>query len=282
LGVHIDENADSCLENTLAAPPPGQNNVWYRHSESNTVLIFVHGVLSDSRSCWLSSREPGVYWPHLIATDSAFDDIGIYLGGYYTTIDAGRYEIRNAADELLAAINRGGSGSVLSRDRIIFVCHSTGGIVVRYILTNNDHLFSNKTVGLVLIASPSFGSRWADRAKWLTSLYGHSVGEQLASGHWTLREIDAQFKNLVNERRIPKLVGVEAYENHFIIHRRWLPDRQVVVTEESAGRYFGAPILLRNTDHFTSVKPTSRKHPTYELLADFFERNFGIDVIQSS
>jgi hypothetical protein len=37
-----------------------------------------------------------------------------------------------------------------------------------------------------LIASPSLGSRWANRAGWLTSLYGHSVGKQLASGHWTL------------------------------------------------------------------------------------------------
>jgi hypothetical protein len=115
----------------------------------------------------------------------------------------------------------------------------------------------------------------------LTSLYGHSIGEQLTAGHWTLTEIDAQFKNLVNERRIPNLVGVEAYENHFIFHRKWLPDRSVVVPKESAGRYFDAPKLLPGTNHFTSVKPTSRKHPTYELLADFFEQHFGTSSAQS-
>jgi hypothetical protein len=143
-------------------PEVGRNNLWYRQSDSNTVLIFVHGVLSDSRSCWLSAADSsGTYWPRLVAEDSRFGGDGIYLGGYYTAVDAGRYEIRNAADELLGALSRGGRSSVLARDRLIFVCHSTGGIVVRYILTNNDHLFLQKEVGLVLIASPSYGSRWA-------------------------------------------------------------------------------------------------------------------------
>jgi pimeloyl-ACP methyl ester carboxylesterase len=254
-------------------PESGCNNLWYRPTDSNTVLIFVHGVLADSRSCWLCDEESGgIYWPRLIAEDTHFGNTGIYLGGYYTAIDSGGYEIRNAADELLAALNR---RSVLARDRLIFICHSAGGLVVRYILTNKHHLFVNKTVGLVLLASPSSGSRWATRANWLTSIYGHRVGKQLIAGHWTLKDLDAQFKNLLNDRRIPNLVGIEAYENHFVFHRRWLPNKQVVVTEDSAGRYFGAPVLLRNTDHFTISKPTGRTHPSYELLADFFDRHFG-------
>jgi hypothetical protein len=256
-------------------PAKGRNNVWYRYSSSDTTIVFVHGVLSDSRSCWLHTSEVvGSYWPEMIEDDPNFDDVGIFLGGYYTSVDAGRSEIRNAADELLAGLRRGGDTAVLNRNRIIFVCHSTGGIVVRYILTTNDHLFVDKAIGLVLIASPSSGSRWANRLSWLTSLYGHQVGKQLAAGHWTLRELDAQFKNLVNERRIQKLVGVEAYENHFVIHRKWLPDKLVVVTEESAGRYFGAPILLPQTDHFSTVKPNSRSHPAYELLRDFYQTRF--------
>jgi hypothetical protein len=207
-------DGSALLDDPALLPEPGRNNFWFRYSESRTVLIFVHGVLSDSRSCWLStSKSGGAYWPRLVAEDARFGETGIYLGGYYTAVDAGQYEIRNAADELLSALNRGGDDAALARDRLIFVCHSTGGLVVRYILTSNDRLFVDKTVGLVLIASPSYGSRWANRVGWLTALYGHRIGQQLASGHWTVREIDAQFKNLLNERRIPKLVGVEAYEN---------------------------------------------------------------------
>ncbi|WP_207184121.1 esterase/lipase family protein [Methylobacterium indicum] len=258
-------------------PEKDQNNIWYKFSNSNTVIVFVHGVLSDSRSCWYDKKYNS-YWPHLIAGDAIFGSIDIFLGGYYTAADAGRYEIRNAADELLSALSRGGEKSVLSKDRIIFVCHSTGGIVARYILVNNQDIFRNKTIGMVLLASPSLGSSWANKIGWITNIYGHSIGQQLATGHWTLREIDAQFKNLVNEQKIRKLVGVEAYENHFIIHRKWLPDKHVVVSEESAGRYFGAPVMLRKTDHFSCCKPTDRKHPSYELLSDFIVKYFGNEV----
>jgi hypothetical protein len=97
-------------------PEPARNNIWYRRSDTGTVLVFVHGVLSDSRSCWLSTAEQThEYWPRLIAGDERFKDVGIYLGGYYTAVDAGRYEIRNAADELRDALSRRASYEVFFR-----------------------------------------------------------------------------------------------------------------------------------------------------------------------
>ncbi len=47
------------------------------------------------------------------------------------------------------------------------------------------------------------------------------------------------------------------------------------MTEESAGRYFGAPVLLRNTNHFTCVKPDSLTHPAHELLVDFWANDMS-------
>jgi len=73
----------------------------------------------------------------------------------------------------------------------------------------------------------------------------------------------------VYDKRIPDLSGVEAYENHFIFHRKYWPDRRVVVNEQSAGKYFGAPVLLRKTDHFSAVKPDNDHHPAHQLLVDF-------------
>jgi hypothetical protein len=254
-------------------PAPGRNNLWFRSSAGPTVIIFVHGVLSDSRTCWLSTTtEEPCYWPALLDKDPRFTNISIYLGGYYTSVDAGHYDIRNSADELFNALKRrniDGSASVVDKQNLIFVCHSTGGIVVRYMLVNRYDFFAKKAVGVVLIASPSYGSRWANWLGVLTSLYGHKVGEQLKEGSWSLRDLDAQFRTLINERKIPQLCGVEAYENHFVIHNKWIPNTNTVVSEDSAGRYFGPPILLRNTDHFSSVKPDTFDHPAYELLVDF-------------
>src|ERR1043166_6341446 len=179
-------------------PAAGDNNLWYRRTSSGRVIVFVHGVLSDSRNCWLSDEAPsGGYWPKIVGADVRFESFGIFLGGYYTAVDAGQYEIRNSADELLSALQRvdeAGNAPVISNDEIIFVCHSTGGIVVRYILVHHTDLFRDKKIGLVLIASPSLGSTWANWAGMLTSLYGHAVGSQLKARSWSLRELDAAFK----------------------------------------------------------------------------------------
>jgi hypothetical protein len=49
---------------------------------------------------------------------------------------------------------------------------------------------------------------------------------------------------------------------------------EVLVEKASAARYFGEPIRLQGTDHFSAVKPDSRRHPAYENLRFFYEREF--------
>lgn len=37
-------------------PTSGQNNLWFLYNDSDTVFIFVHGILSDSRDAWFFCR----------------------------------------------------------------------------------------------------------------------------------------------------------------------------------------------------------------------------------
>src|SRR6266478_1543020 len=64
-------------------PKSNQNNVWYKETNSPTAIVFVHGILGDSRDTWLYSRnsQPVQYWPDLLANDPAFARVGVYLGG---------------------------------------------------------------------------------------------------------------------------------------------------------------------------------------------------------
>ena len=257
-------------------PERGQNNLWYHFNDADTAVVFVHGIFSDSRSCWLHHDElnpaRSVYWPALVRTDERFGNPSIYLGGFYTAVDSGPCEIRNCADEIFRSLQRTdarGRPGPLEKRRLVFVCHSLGGVAVRYLLEVNEASFADKEIGLVMIASPSYGSTWANRLEWLARFYNQRLGAQLEWGSWSLRDLDARFRDLVDQRRL-RLHGVEAYENHFVFHRPWLPDRKVVVTEASAGRYFGAPVLLRRTNHFTAVKPDGKDHPAHELLVDFW------------
>jgi len=110
----------------------------------------------------------------------------------------------------------------------------------------------------------------------MIEFYNNQLGLHLKWGNDLLKDLDDRFKELVDGKRILQLDGIEGCENHFVIHSRWLPNvRTVVVDRESAGRYFGRTHILRNTDHFSSVKPTNFDHPAHQLLVDFYTTKFG-------
>lgn len=141
--------------------------------------------------------------------------------------------------DALAEPTRPAEIPVLKRKTILFVCHSTGGIVVRYMIESRFDAFADKTIGLALMASPSYGARLADTLGGLSRLYRQKLGQQLEWGSWGLEDLDRRFKLLLSQHRIPHLIGAEAYENRSIFHRRWLPRfLNSVVVKESAARYF--------------------------------------------
>ena len=204
-------------------------------------------------------------WPRLIRDDPKFNSPSIFLGGYHTEIDSGEYDIRDAAiklyQELTVSVDPADE-PVLKKSNIIFITHSTGGIVVRHMLVRNAEAFAKKKIGLILIASPSIGSRDADRFDFIARLANHKLGKQLQWNNPFLEELDKDFKNLVNDRKIPGLVGEEWLEHH-LLYGKWLGIAldTVLVEPDSAGRYFGESIRLANTDHVSAVKPKNRRHP---------------------
>jgi hypothetical protein len=222
-----------------------------------------------------------VYWPDLIANDPEFREYSIYLGGYFTGLNARELSTAECANNLFAALGRreGEHKPVLDHESIIFVCHSTGGVVVRYMLTEHARHFAAKRVGLVLIASPSYGSSWASMKllRYVAALFRHEVAKELEWASPILRDLDGRFRALIDEVSIPYLDGAEACENHFLFRLKFLPPLPLLVTRESAGRYFGRVRILEDTDHSTAVKPNDRTHPVYSFLRDFrarFEKKF--------
>lgn len=253
------------------------NNSWFWQDGKSVVLVFLHGVLSDSSSCWLNKKSD-VYWPDLVRLDQRTADVDIFLAGYYTAIDSGDYEISNAADEVMRALRRRDSllrDPVMSYQNIVFVAHSLGGVVARYLIEKNREEFRDKKIGLMLYASPSYGSKWGDHLSILSKYFRNAIGAQLKWGNWSLKDLDGRFRDLVNSKKIEQLFGIEAVENHFIIKWKYLPffKKSLVVTEESAGMYFGKVQRIPATDHFSIVKPDGYNHDSHLLLIDFLTDN---------
>jgi hypothetical protein len=118
--------------------PEKTNNFWYVHNNADTVFIFVHGILSSSRECWLygdpQTPQHSTYWPELVRIDPRLESPSIYLGGFPTSLTSGDLSIKDCARELLDALARvdpQGRRPPLDKPNLIFVCHSSVACAAR-------------------------------------------------------------------------------------------------------------------------------------------------------
>ncbi|MEW5931591.1 MAG: alpha/beta hydrolase [Gemmatimonadota bacterium] len=229
-------------------PSPAERNIWYRYKDSNTVVVFVHGIFSNIRDCWhyKDSTNPArsAYWPEMISRDAEFADAGIFLAGYYTAPGSRAYDIPQSAADIHDALVRRTRGQqrVIDKPNIIFVAHSTGGIVVRHLLYHNQDLFKGKNVGLVLIASPSRGSYYANYLRMLSSMFRNQMAQQLQVNNPYLDQLHYNFRDLLARQQDRGLLikGIERCENHMIVVRDLWFDDKLVVDPDSCAAYFGS------------------------------------------
>lgn len=254
---------------------------WFSYSGHSTTVVFVHGVLSDQDSAWRGAA----FWPDLLKTDARLPLVNIYLATYHTSFSSGIYKISDCASELLDALSFpvDERGSVMDFEEIVFVCHSMGGIVVRSMLSENFHLFAAKKIGLVLMASPSMGSRWANWISPFARLLGHEQALALRMDSTESRDLDERFRQVLHQRRIPRLIGVEAQE-HLGIVKSTLGKILIgrIVVSDSGSRYFGAPRLLPGTTHLTIVKPDNHDAVGHKFLVRFLLQDFEVKVDHKS
>ena len=257
-------------------PVTANNNTWHQYrSDANTTIIFIHGFLSDSDSCWRSKS--GKFWPDIIRSDSRLNNPNIFLGGYHTSHDSGIYKFQDCAEELIRALerpDREGRPAPLSSSNVIFVCHSLGGVIARYFMEAHTNKFKSKAVGILLMASPSIGSEYADTLSGIAKFYKNEVGKQLQYMNEALTDLDRRFKILIDEKRIQNFVGAEAIEHHAIYKIPFFHGMKNVVTQESASRYFGNSQILAKTNHSTIVKPEDANDYAHLFLYDFYIKKF--------
>ncbi len=257
-----------------------KNNEWYKLKEgSRTAIVFLHGIFSNSESCW-KNPESDVYWPNLLANDKAFADCSIYTAGYSTNFKSREFGISDAAVQVRTHLidrTKLGGKSPLDFDEIIFIGHSTGGIVARELLIGQQGDYNGKKVGVVLVASPALGSSYATWLKGLAQYYKNKMAEQLATKNPYLLDLDKRFRDLMEEQVSRKrafcIVGTELIESKFINDN--LPYVAApVVTRESMGQYFNAGKLVPDTDHFSIAAPTNQGAESHVYLRSWFTNTF--------
>jgi len=248
---------------------------WIRRANDGSAsVVFVHGILSSGENCWQHSN--GTYWPELLKNESDFISLGIYVYTYQTGFTSGLYSLSDVVDDLKERLIN--LDHVFASNKIIFVCHSMGGIVVRKFLVERvqDLLDRKIEVGLYLVASPSFGSDYANWLEPIAKFAGHAQAQALRfsqDNQW-LNDLDKTFQNLKESGRL-MLLGKELVEDKFVTLRGFL--RKQVVEPFADARYFGESYKVVGADHFSIAKPEDVKAIQHRLLLEFLRKFEVID-----
>lgn len=249
------------MSTTRSYPQTG----WMHQSASKTVVVFIHGIFSDSARCWWNKRTD-TYWPEIVRDDPGCEDPAIFLGGYDAGFGSEKFVVRDAAGHLFRSMIVGTpTPSPLDKDRILFICHSQGGIVGRQLLCTHRAAFVGKKVGFVLCASPSWGSRYAWYFRPLLWILNNMQAVEMTPDHPVLVNLDRDFKELMADPKRPDISGICIPETRGPL---WpLPFSRVVWTD-SATREFPWQRVPRAT-HGGVVKPASLESPTHVAMRGF-------------
>ena len=138
---------------------------WIRRPTSNCTVVFVHGILSNSEDCW-KNKTTNANWLDLLKDEQEFKAVGIYAYSYQTSFFSGTYSLNDVVDDIRERLLNSGE-VIANQKRLVFVCHSMGGIVVRKFLVDYwaDLRDLQIKIGLFLVASPSLGSDYANLGK---------------------------------------------------------------------------------------------------------------------
>ncbi|PSL80029.1 hypothetical protein C7T35_34450 [Variovorax sp. WS11] len=268
--------------------------VWHRCRNTDTVIVFIHGFNSNNREAWLSAN--GTYWPELVRSDGMFDRASIVLLPFYTALTSGDYSLFDASQGIWNELARSDpqiGRSVLDHTNIVFVAHSTGGVLLRYMLAQRqgEAKLRRKRIGLFLVASPSEGSEALWRLNPVVSVVpSNKMLSQLKPGSDFLNELLQTFQNLVGKDDVTrgwKLYGREFAETNpitcaFVNKFTCMWTDLMVVSRTSAMRYFPDGLSIPNKDHLSIAKPDSANDPIHIELRSFFDVNIGNSVMRSA
>jgi pimeloyl-ACP methyl ester carboxylesterase len=240
------------------------------------VIIFIHGILSKGGRAWAERNHPS--WPELLAEDSRFAVWGIGIANWYSTVFSSDSDAMIESERLYQELAADIDGvSPLRAKKIVFVCHSMGGIIARQILIAHPELLTTAAVTTITLSTPAHGAVAAQYARVISAVANHAQAGQLIPGNSYLEKVHQDFMQLVKKSPAGRLQGMELVESHLIGPRAkivrelyyWITVPQPLVDSDSQGGYFGSPIIVQETDHRSISRPRNTSAEVYRLVADF-------------
>jgi pimeloyl-ACP methyl ester carboxylesterase len=257
LAIVLTLSAADCAKKqpTSAQSPLVSGFVVKRDGGASKLLVMVHGITGDGRESWTTPL--GVYWPHLIEKDAALNDFDVYAYDYHTARFRDCMPVSDIANDLRLRLRD--ANAFRRYERIVFLAHSMGGLVVRQFLLRNRDLAA--MVPLVLFYStPTAGAEKAN------------LGARIA----TCRQVD----DLRTLDRNSYLVGQQSDWFSSGLAKTVSSVCAIEVKSPTVDRASASMLCSEdptpiNADHSGIVKPASDQDAPHVLLRNTIERAFG-------
>ena len=225
---------------------------------SDTLIVFVHGVTGDGTSTWTNERTRA-YWPSLVANDPVFATANVFAYEYPSPIAGRSLNINELAEDLRLTLGE----VLLANQRLVFVAHSMGGLIVRQYLIKYREV-GDRVALIYFYATPTTGSPMA----LLATLF--SKNPQL--GNLRPMKVDEYLGNLQRDwlaaavlRTIPSFC---AYETRPTFSMQ-------IVDQESATNLCNQPLDPIDANHIDIVKPESVNDKRYRTFKSAYTATIG-------
>lgn len=244
-------------------------------AKAEHAVVFVHGFTGNVYDTWKAEGAKHSFC-ELLRSDPEFFDHDALLFQYKSE-SLRPPSIPNIANQLLFALE------TCSYERIIFIAHSMGGLVVMdSILQALERGKAGKVAGLLLYGVPMNGVEWAKYAQLVLSaagvVYPHlSMLTRIFSGNKQIKELttDSQFIEDLTGRWARRVMNggdpnIAAGQRAAFPVRVVSGDEDWVVKESSArGLYAEIDWINLVEDHHKLVKPVDRFSQSYLIAAGF-------------
>lgn len=238
-------------------------------SQGKVAIIFVHGLGGDAKESWQTNKARGETWPSWVTQE--FPDAFVSTLQYRASpsVWLGRsIPLFDRAKQLLALV------ASLECDRIVFVCHSLGGLLVKEAMHQSTSSqiqgwtnVANKTSGIVFLGTPQTGSAIANIAQKFCYFLRPSIAvRELQRNEAQLRKTDEWYRNNA------ELIGVETLSFYETVPTKGL---MVVDQAEANPGIRGAKTIPVDADHIGICKPQSKSDITHLALVQFLRGCFS-------
>lgn len=234
-------------------------------------LVFVHGLGGDLIDTWKSGKDSDAFWPDWLSGESGL--IQIWTLGWPTKKfswgSSDEMTIQDRANSVLELL----CNHEIGDRKLIFICHSLGGILVKELLRSSDTLnnpvwkkISANTVGVVFMGTPHTGSSLANVLK-LVPGTSMKVAE-LSRNDGILRNLNHWYRAYASESGTKTLTLFET---------KPVPDLNLLVVDQSSadpGVADSIPVAAE-ANHYNICKPFSKIDPIYLAVSCFLNNQAG-------